>query len=760
MIKKYILFIVTILFLAINISSLTAEDDVVTVTLKSDQTLRSLAIKYFGEPNDWEVILFYNGFQSPGEVNIGTKLKIPVQLYKKINKQLKDAQKLISQANNEGAGILAKDLVESAISAQKEAIGFKKKGQLDLAYEKATESVNFARNAIQQTKDKRIKSISAILSEKKGKVQSRKQAQTIWYDANKKQELIEKERIRTLSSASGEISFVDGSKLDLSENSLAVIEAMKQDLIKNTNTSSVVVLQGDIMAYLSSQNKKNQVNVSAPGVETDIRSRSFRASRDENNVTKFANYDGEIDIKAAGGSVTLNKNEGTSINPGEKPKAARKLLPSPTIISPEPKAKIFTNVLNIKWNQVPLARSYKIQISTKRSFSELLLNQDVKGKAHYNWNSNSTGVFYLQIASIDNENFTGPFSSTVKFYIDKDITPPYLLVETPKDDESVYQDRISITGVAELSALLMINTDSVAVDPQGRFSHSVKLISGKNDILIHAEDLAGNISEVKKTVFYNADDKLIYLDGNTTITTNSQEHAITGSTKPGTEITINGQPINLVDYKFNHIVSLRKGSNQVTINAKSQKGNTQSLTVTIIVDLDPPDISLGDIPSFTNEVTFDLSGYVSEKCNLIVNNRNITVTQNRFVYSIDLAEGDNFFEMIAEDEAGNQTLTEVEIFRDTEKPQIRSVTIFPEQVKGGELGQIKVVARDDGVGLARNGKYIIELNTGTQTFSGMLSLSSKGTYMGNLVIPPGISGKLRFRELNIQDYLGNQADYP
>ncbi len=163
MIKKYILFIVTILFVGINISTLTAEDKVVTVTLKSDQTLRSLAIKYFGEPNDWEVILFYNGFKSPGEVNIGTKLKIPVQLYKKINKQLEDAQKLISQANNEGAGILAKDLVESAISAQKEAVGLKKKGQLDLAYKKATESVNSAGNAIQQTKDKRINPSSTII---------------------------------------------------------------------------------------------------------------------------------------------------------------------------------------------------------------------------------------------------------------------------------------------------------------------------------------------------------------------------------------------------------------------------------------------------------------------------------------------------------------------------------------------------------------------------------------------------------------------
>ncbi|MBU0711322.1 hypothetical protein KKA87_05295, partial [bacterium] len=197
MTKRLFIF-VFLLFCLFQYSAIAADDDVM-VTLKGDETLRSLAIKYFGEPNDWEVILFYNGYQSAGEVNIGTALKIPVGLYKKITKQLDDAQLAITQANNEGAGILAKDLVEAAISAQKESVELKKKGRLDLALKRANDAVTSANNAIQQTQTKRVKSISAILSEKKGKVQSRKKDQTIWYDSNKNQELNEKEHIRTLS---------------------------------------------------------------------------------------------------------------------------------------------------------------------------------------------------------------------------------------------------------------------------------------------------------------------------------------------------------------------------------------------------------------------------------------------------------------------------------------------------------------------------------------------------------------------------------
>jgi len=115
---------------------------------------------------------------------------------------------------------------------------------------------------------------------------------------------------------------------------------------------------------------------------------------------------------------------------------------------------------------------------------------------------------------------------------------------------------------------------------------------------------------------------------------------------------------------------------------------------------------------------------------------------------------------MAEDLAGNQNLTEIKIVRDTRKPKIVTVSILPEQVKGGELVQLKIQAKDDGVGLSRNGKFSVGLTPGGQKFSGMLSLGSGGTYLGTLLIPPGIQGKLTVRELVIQDYLGNQADYP
>ncbi|MBU1634470.1 hypothetical protein KJ762_08180, partial [bacterium] len=224
--------------------------------------------------------------------------------------------------------------------------------------------------------------------------------------------------------------------------------------------------------------------------------------------------------------------------------------------------------------------------------------------------------------------------------------------------------------------------------------------------------------------------------------------------------SINGQAVDLVDYQFNHIVYLKDGVNSVTINAKSPKGDTQSLTVSLTLDQKEPEVEIEDIPSFTKDATYEISGTLNEECSIIINEAKIPVSDLRFTNSFALAEGDNYLELTAEDLAGNRAVIEIEIFRDTEKPKILSAIVIPQQVKGGELIQIKVAARDDGVGLARNGKFNLGISGGNQSFSGMLSLSSGGNYSGTLMIPPGVQGQLIFNELVIQDYLGNQADYP
>jgi len=761
--KKILLFILGCLIINTFSSSFAfaKETDIVKITMKADETLRSIAKKYFGEPNDWEVILYYNGYKSPGEVKTGMTISVPVKLYRSITNKLELSHKTINTANKEGASILAKDLVETALKYQKEAISLKKKGELNRAENAALESIKYAKQAIQQTKDKRIKSINAVLTEKHGKVQSRNPSQTVWYNAVKKQELIEKERIRTLSNANGEITFIDGSKLNLSENALAVIEAMKQDLIKNTNTSSVVVLQGDVLAYLSSLSKKNAVNVSTPGVETEIRSRKFRTSRDKDNVARFANYDGEIDVKAQGKKVTIKKNEGTSIAPGKKPEDAKKLLPAPKIYFPKIKQKLFNKDVNIKWEPVKSAFAYNVEISSNRSFTNILKKLNIKKNTNYKWKANKTGVYYLRISSIDSENFTGPFSKPIEFYIDVDVIPPFLLVENPKEGKSFFNTDIEVQGVTEKSALLTINGDIVKVKEDGKFSFPLKLKNGKQSIITIAKDIAGNTTEVKREVFCSLEDRLVYLDIPTNIRISTLEMTLTGHVKPLTTIEVEGKKIKLIENEFNHLLLLSEGANKITIKATSSQGIVQNIQLQIYVDKKPPVITIDEIPPFTKQSSVNITGNISEPGNVEINKKALKLKNTNFNYTSDLKEGTNTFLLTAKDEVENQSTEKIEILKDTKAPHIISHKFSSDKVKGGEIIKLIVKAQDQGVGLSRNGRFVVEIIPGNKELTGTLILTGEiGSYIGRIVIPPDLKGKIKLKKLHISDYLGNEAKYP
>ena len=731
--------------------------EVVKVKLQGDETLRTLAKKYFDEPNDWEIILRYNNLNSPSEVSSSTVLTIPVKLYASVMQKTTSVLKTIDEANREGANILAREDVVQAISLQKQSTELKKNGQLEQADKTLSEALLSARKALQTARDKRVRAISALLTQKKGKVQSKSQEQTVWFDAEKDQELKEKERIRTLENSGGEISLVDGSRLNLGANALAVIEAMKQDVVKNTQTSNVVLLQGDVLAYLSAQSKKNAVNVSTPGVETDIRSRNFRATRDEKNTSRFANYDGEIDVKASGASVTIKQNEGTVIAEGQKPSRPKSLLPAPQIVIPTDGSKYFRAYLDCQWKKVENAVAYRVEIAGNHNFSPLIATVDVRGQETWRWEAPGNGIYFLRIESVDKENLVGPSTEPVEFYIEVDNTPPFLSIETPRDFETTFTGLVRVSGQSENKARVLIDGDSVQVGKDGRFSTEIKIKSETHRLLIKAIDQAGNVSQNIKTINYNIGDQLVFPETPDQLTVNQNEVTIFGRTKPMTSIEINSQPVQISDNRFRHLLNLPEGLHQVVLKARSG-AKTQQLTFEVRIDKTAPVLELAEFPPFTKEKELTISGTLSEAGEVVVNSQHLTVDKTSFSTELELGEGRNRFVMTATDLAGNQTGTELEIIRDTTIPEVLATKLSHQEVKGGELVRLNIQARDLGVGLARNGKFILELNPGARPFIGMLSLTSAGgEYIGNVLIPPGVKGTLKVREIRISDYLGNEA---
>ncbi|MDM8541495.1 FecR domain-containing protein [Desulfococcaceae bacterium HSG9] len=761
MYKKFIIIILTLMIGHVSApgAGFTRTQEKVEVVFKQDVSLRSLAQEYLGDPNAWEIILYYNGFKHPSELRPAMKLTIPTGTFKRTVKYLKKAGEISHLANMEGAGILAKDSIEASNRLHISATDLKKRGKLELAEKTALESVQQAEKALAEAKAKKIRTVSAILEKKKKTVQSRRPDQPVWINTMTDQELIEQERIRTLADSEAGIVFIDGSRIYMDENSLAVIGEMRKNLIKNTFKADVTVLQGEVLAHISSIGGRKDFNITAPGVETAVRSRKFRTGRDTGKATRIANYDGEIDVKAGNSAVTVKKDEGTKIAYGKKPETPRKLLPPPVFIPPLNDRIFFSQTIRFEWEKVENAKFYKLVISADRDFTDILKNIRT-AKTHFQWRVPRKGVYYCRIYSIDRDNFSGPFAAPVSFFANVDVSPPYLTVRSPMDGDVILSESVMVRGTFEKSAKITIDDQPVDSDENGGVNHSVELEPGEQIITIIAADPAGNRSIVRRKVIRNTEKQLIYLDTPNRMTVNLNQVAITGKIRPHTKIEINGEPVE-AKRDFSHVLKLPEGDHTITVKATSPLGKVQTLPVMIRVDQTPPKILPDDFPKFTRKPKIRLSGRISEHVTFSVNGSPAPLKKKTFDLTVQLKEGENIYKLEAKDDAGNMSAKKINIFRDTKPPEIGDYSFSHPAVKGGNIITCRVFAKDDGVGLARTGSFTISVDPEDKGVKGALTLNSvKKKYEGSVFIPPGMKGKVKMKALKIQDYLGNQTVWP
>lgn len=82
---------------------------------------------------------------------------------------------------------------------------------------------------------------------------------------------------------------------------------------------------------------------------------------------------------------------------------------------------------------------------------------------------------------------------------------PNLEVSEPKNLSRFEQkeEEITIKGKAEPDTKVTVNGQQIIVDQEGVFNSIYALKDGKNDLVVEAEDLAGNKTKIERTVFFS-----------------------------------------------------------------------------------------------------------------------------------------------------------------------------------------------------------------------------------------------------------------
>jgi hypothetical protein len=758
---------------------------VIQVNVSENQSIRDISKQYLNTPDLWEDILRANNIQAAHDIKPGMILNIPVFNISQANEQLNKSQNLIREAAKAGARIFTPKLIKEAIDFRDNAIKQRKLGEWKQCIAVAKKSIKKAEKAFKICISKQDLPVEAVLDYLKGDVHRRNISDNDWKSIVRYDLLMEGDKLRTLAQSYAEILFIDESRIQLKENAQTLIRKIRNNLLHNTQTCDVSVLNGEVLALLTGT-ASGSFHIDTPGVETRIHSKHFWVKKDKKK-SRFANYDGTLKISSGGSQVLLNKNEGTVVPLNKKPAPPTKLIKSPHLIFPANFSKHFTTDIQLRWEKVKAAIAYKLELSLDKKFSKIIVAKTIKTNAFDFPKNLENNLYFWRIASISKDGLMGMFTDIWSFSIIQDKYPPYLVLHTPENSKTVTSNSVVISGNTEPGITLTIDDNQASIDENGSFSYYYHLREGKQKIIVKAVDHAGNETKIERNILCIINNK-ITLSFDKSIpqiqkfhfVTRNRTFSLSGKTLPDVLLTLTALESQACSNKvlsslesylensmytmadsFGHFsmnISTRHQQNSFALSIKSLSGETRLDCLKIQFDNTPPTISFkSPIKSRTNKSTINLQGIVTDAVSFRINEKEVQLKKYRFNYDVNLKPGKNLFRFESHDLAGNISVIEKQIILDQKAPQITAMKISPGKIKPGEKAYIEIFVHDE-TALTRVAPF--EVKVDTNLYSGYLLFSkSKGKYETFFSAPGLIKGKVNLVSVELSDYLGNKKKY-
>ena len=412
---------------------------------------------------------------------------------------------MIQQATEEGARLFAPAEIAEAIRLRDQGVAERQEGQWDEAIRLADLSTMSASQALALAIEQRDAAAEALLSDRQGSVEGQRPADLVWTDRALNDILIEEEKVRTLSRSTAQITFRDDSRLRLNANSQALIQRMRVDPLSREEEAKVSLIEGDFYALLAGKSQRKNFELEVPEVETQIDSTNFWVRRDDSG-SKFTNYDERIlQVSAQGESVDLGRNEATLVRSGAPPSDKIDILPPPALLAPQDDAVAFNAAVELAWSPVPDAAGYWVEVAYDPGFRRMVQSRWGLTEDRYDAGALDIGAYYWRVAALDKFGLPGERTDAWRFYVQTDVTPPYLSIGGPEEGAILRETPIRLQGESEPGATLELNGEPVPIDPDGLFDLPYRPSPGLNTVSIEARDAAGNTTERQRAFVFMPD---------------------------------------------------------------------------------------------------------------------------------------------------------------------------------------------------------------------------------------------------------------
>jgi FecR protein len=233
-----------------------------------------------------------------------------------------------------------------------------------------------------------------------------------WGPASPGMPLYSSANVNTLDRGRADIEFVDRTRVFLAPNTLVVIYGTaNQSRVAKTPPVAVEVESGEVKAGLAA--------LRGEAVEVAIKDggRVSAASRDtvierKGDRTTVAVFDGKAGVTAAGKAVLVPKNFGTRFVGAAPPIPPRPLPPPPAWAkggtAPIALAPAGAGILDVAWEPVPVAITYRIEVSRDDGYNDLVVREEVPAAIHaFHAEKMPAGTYHLRVRAIDKEEYLG-----------------------------------------------------------------------------------------------------------------------------------------------------------------------------------------------------------------------------------------------------------------------------------------------------------------------------------------------------------------
>lgn len=208
----------------------------------------------------------------------------------------------------------------------------------------------------------------------------KKLQQESWLSAKVGDQLVEREGLRTYEESSAQLGLDDGSRLQVTENSIVFLREYKASLRK-VDRSQIEVIEGGVDLALTPARTRAKRDVEiligdvrARPTATNATSESRARKDQETKSAKLMVYSGATEVEAGGVKLQVPKGMGTSVAEGAAPSAPEKLLAAPALLAPAPGAETRGST-ELSWSPVAKAQSYIVEVCRDAACAQLAARQ-------------------------------------------------------------------------------------------------------------------------------------------------------------------------------------------------------------------------------------------------------------------------------------------------------------------------------------------------------------------------------------------------